>query len=107
MNTNRKQTAEQKFWAAAGYLWIISLVVLAARKNEEFIRFHANQGLLLFVLSVIFVFIPIVGWFLNVIVAIAAITGIVKALNGEKWPLPLLAEPAVKLSDWLIKTLKI
>ena len=97
---------EQKIWAAASYLWIISLVVLAARKNKEYIRFHANQGVLLFVASVIFMVIPIL-WFLNIIVAIGVVMGIIKALQGEKWELPAVGSWATKLGDWIVKTLKI
>lgn len=97
---------EAKIWAAAGYLWVISLVVLAARKNNDYIRFHANQGTLLFALSIIFMVIPIL-WFLNIVVAIAAIFGILKAWQGEKWELPALAGMAKSLGDWIVKTLKL
>lgn len=75
---NQVTKQEAKIWAAASYLWILSLVVLAARKNNEYVRFHANQGVLLFVASVIFMLIPGLGWLLNIVVAIAAITGLLK-----------------------------
>ncbi len=99
--------SEKKVWAAVGYLWILSLVALAARKDNEFVRFHASQGVLLFVLSVIFWFIPVLGWMLNVIVGIAAVVGIVKALQGEKWELPVIGAWAKQVGDWIIKTLKL
>ncbi len=98
---------EEKVWAAASYLWILSLVVLAARKNNEAIRFHANQGALLFVCSLVFWFIPVLGWMLNLIIGVMAIVGIIKALQGEKWPLPVGADIAVKFGDWIIKTVKL
>ena len=98
---------EGKIWAAVSYLWIISLVVLAARKNDSFIRFHANQGALLFVISVVFMLIPGIGWLLNILICIAAIVGIIKALQGEKWEVPVLGGFAVQFGDWIIKTLKL
>jgi uncharacterized membrane protein len=52
-------------------------------------------------------FIPVVGWIVNVLIAILAIVGIVKALQGEKWPLPLLSGTAEKFGDWIIKTVKL
>ncbi|MBN1778862.1 MAG: hypothetical protein JW816_01420 [Candidatus Buchananbacteria bacterium] len=104
---NQVTKQEAKIWAAASYLWILSLVVLAARKNNEYVRFHANQGVLLFVASVIFMLIPGLGWLLNIVVAIAAITGIIKAWQGEKWALPAVGGMAKSFGDWIIKTLKI
>lgn len=98
---------EKKIWAAVGYLWILSLVALAARKDNEFVRFHASQGALLFVISVVFLFIPVIGWLLNILVGVVAIVGIIKALQGEKWELPIIGGWAKSLGDWVIKTLKL
>ena len=107
MVETKKLSSEQRVWAAVGYLWILSLVALAARKDNEFIRFHANQGVLLFIVSVVFMFIPGLGWLLNVLVAIIVIVGIIKALQGEKWPLPVVADIAKSFGNWIIKTLKL
>lgn len=107
MTETKINPAEKKVWAAAGYLWVLSLVVLAARKDNEFVRFHASQGVLLFVISVILWFIPVLGWLLNIVVAVAAIVGIVKALQGEKWELPVVGSWAKLLGNWVVKTLKL
>jgi len=101
-----KKQQEEKIWAAVSYLWILSLVVLAARKNNEFVRFHANQGALLFVLSFIGI-IPGIGWLVWFIVLILVIIGLIKALQGEKWELPLIAGAAKSFGDWLVKTVKL
>jgi fumarate reductase subunit D len=98
---------EQKIWAAASYLWILSLVVLAARKNNEFIRFHANQGVILFIISLLALLTGPLMFIINIFVVIAAVAGIIKAIQGEKWQLPLLGGIAKSVGDWLIKTLKI
>src|SRR3989338_1315993 len=91
---------EEKVWAAVSYLWILSLVVLAARKNKEFVRFHTNQGVLLFIASVIFMLIPGLGWLLNILLGIAAIVGIIKSLQGERWELPIVGGMAKGVGDW-------
>lgn len=106
MAQTKKITSEEKIWGAVSYLWILSIVALAARKNNDYIRFHANQGFLLFILSLFFWF-PILGWVLAVLVTITAIVGILKSLQGEKWQLPVLAKQAEKIGDWLIKTIKL
>lgn len=102
----KKITQEEKIWGALSYVWILSVVALAARKNNAYVRFHANQGFLLFVLSLFFWF-PIFGWILSVIVTIMAILGIVKSLKGEEWSLPVLASAAQKAGDWFVKTIKL
>lgn len=104
--TQKTITSEEKIWAAASYLWIISVVALAARKKNEYVRFHANQGVLLFLLSLIFSIIPLT-WPLNILVAIAVVVGIVKALQGEQWQMPIIGDTAKKFGDWIIKTLKL
>jgi uncharacterized membrane protein len=102
----QKVSQEEKIWAAVSYLWILSVIVLIARKNKPYVRFHANQGVLLFVLSLFF-WVPLFGWILAIAVAIGAIIGILRALNGEKWSLPIVGGMAEKLGSWVIKTLKV
>lgn len=99
--------SEKKIWAAVGYLWILSLVALAARKDNDYVRFHASQGALLFIASVVFMFIPVLGWLLNIVIAVVGIVGIIKALQGEKWELPVVGNMAKSLGNWIIKTLKL
>ncbi|MFA6421792.1 MAG: hypothetical protein WCV92_00070 [Candidatus Buchananbacteria bacterium] len=102
-----KNTAEERIWGAASYLWVLSLVVLAARKDDEYVRFHANQGVFLFIISLIMIFIPILGWIINVIILIFCIVGLVKSLKGERWQLPLVSDIAQKFGDWIVKTIKL
>lgn len=106
MTQTKKITQEEKIWGALSYAWILSVVALAARKNNPYIRFHANQGFLLFVLSLFFWF-PFLGWILSIIVTILAIVGILKSLQGQEWSLPVLAKSAQKAGEWFIKTIKL
>lgn len=99
-------TKDDKIWAALSYVWIISIVALAARKNNGFVRFHASQGAFLFLISLAS-FIPLFGQLVGLIAFILAVVGIIKAYRGEKWPLPLVASAAQEVGDWLVKTLKL
>ena len=107
MPKEKKLTTEDRIWAAVSYLWIISIIALAARKNNEFVKFHASQGVLLFVISIVLTFIPVIGWMVNIIIAIIAIVAIIKALKEEEWEIPLLSGTAQKFGDWIIKSLKL
>ncbi len=101
-----KVSLDDKIWAAAGYLWILSLVALAARKENKYIRFHASQGLMLFVISLIVFVIPIL-WFINIIIVIISIFAIIKAISGIEWKLPLLGNAPQTFADWVIKKIKL
>lgn len=96
--SNPKDVEENKILAAISYLWLMSLIMLLVKKDSEFVQFHAKQGLILFIISVILWFIPGIGWLLNVIVFIFIVIGFLKALAGEKWELPLLADIAKKIN---------
>jgi len=47
------------------------------------------------------------GMILNIILTIGAVVGIIKAWQGEKWPMPIIGGFAKSFGDWLIKTLKL
>ena len=96
---NGKPTISQddKLMGALSYLWILSVVMLIVKKESPFVKFHATQGLILFVVSIIFWFIPIVGWILNIGVVILVIIGFLKALSGEQWEMPVIGLLAKKI----------
>ncbi len=96
---NGKPTMSQddKLMGALSYLWILSVVMLIVKKESPFVKFHATQGLILFVVSIIFWFIPIVGWILNIGVVILVIIGFLKALSGEQWEMPVIGLLAKKI----------
>ena len=100
-------TREDRLWAAASYIWFVSVIALAARHKNAFIRFHANQGLLLFVVSLVASLIPLIGQIAQVILFVIAVIGIIQALSGKEWQLPVFADKAVQLGDWLIRFFKL
>lgn len=86
-----------KLMAAISYIWILFLVPLLAAKDDAFARFHANQGLLLFLASIalgIISIIPFIGPIISAIGGIVTfvfmILGIINALKGEMKPLPFI-----------------
>jgi len=42
MSEHKTISQDDKLWAALSYLWIVSLIVLSARKGNEYVRYHAN-----------------------------------------------------------------
>lgn len=87
-----------------GILWILGLFV---EKDDPDVKFHTNQGLVLFLLDVavgvvnlilgFLSWIPvagwlfsIVGWVLGVVCLVLMILGIVNAAQGQRKPLPVI-----------------
>ena len=83
--------------ALLAYLGFLFLIPLLAAPNSRFARYHANQGLVLFILEAItsaISFIPFVGWIpggiLGIFGLVLTIIGIVNAANGQAKQLPLI-----------------
>ena len=79
--------------------YILFFIPLLAAKDSPFARYHANQGLVLFlaaILSSVILIIPILGWIIAPILSIAitvlAVIGIINALNGKAKELPIIGK---------------
>lgn len=81
---------KNKVYAILAYFGILVLIPILAAPNSRFARFHANQGLILFIAAIIFSFVPFVGWIFNLITLVFAIMGIVYAAQGKAKELPLI-----------------
>ena len=100
---------QNKVMGILAYLGLLFLVPLLAARQTKFAMFHCNQGLILFLASIvawiglaivcfILAFIPVVGWILSMLLWLALvcgglglmILGIINAAKGVCKPLPLL-----------------
>lgn len=84
----------------AGLAYFIFFLPLIVCPNSPFGRYHANQGLLLFLLalggSFILSMIPVFGWILLPFFAlgifIMAVIGLLNGLNGKDKALPIIGK---------------
>lgn len=99
-----------KVMAVLSYIGILVLIPIFAAKESPFARFHANQGLILFlceiifaaanmILSVIFAFLgplallwTLVAALVNIAFLVLLILGIVNAAQGMAKELPLIGK---------------
>ncbi len=100
---------KNKVMGVLAYLGILFLVPLLAAKDSPFARYHTNQGLVLFltaiaawlasfILDMVLVFIPVLGWILMLLIhlgliigiLVLAVMGIINAVNGVCKPLPVI-----------------
>ncbi len=93
--------SDSNLMAALSYVWILSVVMLIVKKDDEFVKFHAKQGTVLFVVSVLGMvlspFILFLGPLIGVIVVVLEIIGFIKALSGEWFKVPVVGDLAEKI----------
>ena len=84
------------------YFALLLLIPLLTRPYSQYVKFHANQGILLLIVMIasrILDFIPIVGWLiswaLNIFCVICIILGVINALGGQAKPLPVIGSYSV------------
>lgn len=78
--------------------YILFLIPMLAAKDSKFAMYHANQGLVLFLVSIVggivLGFIPILGWIIGMfwplVIIVFVILGIINASKGEMKPLPVI-----------------
>lgn len=89
--------SKNKVFAVLSYFGILFILPLLCCKDSAYAKFHANQGLLLFILEVaagIINLIPFVGHIVSLLLSLAVfvffILGLVSAAQGTMKPLPLI-----------------
>ena len=89
--------------AAASYIPVLFILPLILRPDSKFGRFHANQGLLLFLADAILGtarggigILPVVPWVLNPLIGLITLAyflyGFINALNGKAKELPFIGK---------------
>ena len=90
--------------------WIIAYVLFSSNKSK-LAAFHIRQSLGLMIVAVclyvvmfIFLFIPVLGWIISILIYISLIgvfvlwvIGLVAAINGQEKPVPILGPMAQNL----------
>lgn len=88
-----------KILSAIGYIGLLFLVPYLVKPKDKFAVFHANQGLLLLIATVVInaigSIIPVIGWFIvlplgGIFTLVLFILGVITALKGEEKRLPLI-----------------
>jgi len=96
---------EGKIFAVVAYLWILCLIPLFFKKENKFALFHGKQGLVLFIGELalwLIGIIPFIGWLIlfagTLTCGVLSLIGIVQALLGNFWKMPVLGDIAEKIS---------
>ncbi|MBU3925064.1 hypothetical protein KJ854_03955 [Patescibacteria group bacterium] len=95
--TDEQDIQQNKLWALLGYLGILVLIPLLAKKDSKFAQFHAKQGLVMFIIG-FFLWIPIVGWLAAIAWIFIWIIAVIKVLQGQYWKAPVIGDFAQKIN---------
>jgi Predicted membrane protein len=90
---------ENRYLCMFAYFGIGVLIPAVLKPNSEFVRYHINQGLVLFMLEIISAvvcIVPILGWVAGgvglIFCLVCIVIGIVHTCNGEMRPLPIIGK---------------
>lgn len=108
---NTEDVEQNKVFGILSYIGILVLVPILAAKDSQYARFHANQGLVLFItdiiigtcmsiLSTVLGIIPFLGSLVaglisapfGILLLVLMILGIVNACSGEPKKLPVIGQ---------------
>jgi uncharacterized membrane protein len=82
--------AENKDLAVISYAWLLSVIVLLAKGRSPYVRHHAKQGLVLFILSIALWVVPVIGRLLELLVLAGIIVGCINASQGKWKDVPIV-----------------
>lgn len=85
-----KDVAENKDLAALSYVWVLSLVILFAKRESPFAQFHSRQGAVLFGLSLVAWAMPFIGKLAELLILAMCILGFLHAAQGQWKELPIV-----------------
>ncbi len=94
-------TLKSKLIALLSYLSILFIFPLNMYRKDEFIQYHAKQGVILFVLAIALIFtfwLPILAWVCWLTYLVIWATGVINVITGKKEPVPVIGLIAERIS---------
>lgn len=95
-----------RLWIIPAYCWVLAFLPFFLKKRNDFVQFHAKQGVVLFITELILVFlsvIPIIGQLISLVgsvfCAYFSIRALIAGLLGRKWVLPWLGKFAQRMKS--------
>ena len=97
--------SDDNLTAALSYLWILSIIILLVKKDSDYVKFHARQGVVIFAASIVIWFVgailpflvPLV-WLVDLVILVAVIMGFIKAYGGQRYKMPLVGDIAESIN---------
>jgi uncharacterized membrane protein len=90
----------QRLLAALSYVGVLFVLPVILGEKDKFVGFHVRQGAVVCAFelgSMVFGWIPIIGWSFAIAVCAVAVMAFSRAFNGKKWEIPYVHEWSKKV----------
>lgn len=94
-------SVKRKLQALLSYFPILFFFPLILLRKDDFVHYHAKQGVVLFVILVLIIFsfwLPVVSWVFLLAYLVIFVTGAINVLTGKMEPIPVFGRIAERLS---------
>ncbi|PIN78797.1 hypothetical protein COV16_05570 [Candidatus Woesearchaeota archaeon CG10_big_fil_rev_8_21_14_0_10_34_8] len=102
---SKPYSIEQKVFGILSYFPVLVLIPLLVKKDDDFVHFHAKQGLILFICWIfiaVLSYIPLFGGLLALLLTIGLLVlmviAIIQVIKCKKWEIPVLYVYADRLN---------
>ena len=100
----KSTNSDRNIMAVLSYLGILVVIPYVKAKDDEYVKFHVKQGLVLLILLVAVMVVgqlpgigPMISSFGSILVLILSVIGILNAMAGKKEELPLIGKYSEKI----------
>jgi fumarate reductase subunit D len=101
---SKMQITKDNIYSVLAYLWVLCLIPVLMKKDDPAVKFHARQGLMLFIIEVALGIVGIIP-FLGLLIAqigglvclVLSVMGILNVLKGKQWKIPYVGDWAEKI----------
>lgn len=104
-NQPQKQGSNANIMALISYIGFLCLIPILTKEKDEFVRFHAKQGLVLLIVElagwIVLGLIPLLFalyYILEIVCLVLSIIGIMNVLNKQKKEIPVIGQFASKIN---------
>jgi uncharacterized membrane protein len=75
-------------------VFVTGIVFLVVEKKSSFVKFHARQSTITFLIILVLSWIPVIGFLFWILGIILWLLLMIKALQGQKYQLPIVGKMA-------------
>jgi len=81
------------------FVFITGIVFLVVEKKSSFVKFHARQSTITFLILLVISWIPVIGFLAWILSLILWLLLMIKALQGQKYSLPIVGKMAERKTN--------
>ena len=76
------------------FFFVTGIVFLVVEKESSFVKFHARQSTITFLILLVLSWIPVIGFLFWILGLILWLLLMIKALQGQRYSLPIVGKMA-------------